>query len=145
MSQLNAYSKRRTIKVTERRINMKSYTDLEQSKKLAEILPLESADNVIVTFGNREGTKTLVMPKETFDVLRTPFSDIRNVIPCWSLAALLDILQYPTLFQHANQKWGCTVWIDTVKPYSISDKDEKDEPVDACVAMIEKLHEEKLL
>ena len=42
---------------------MKSYTDLNQSKKLAEILPIESAD---MCFNDNE--------------------------PCWSLAALLDIL-----------------------------------------------------
>lgn len=51
---------------------IKSYTDLEQSKKLAEFLSPESADNIIVSFGSREGTTTLVMPKETLDVLRTP-------------------------------------------------------------------------
>jgi hypothetical protein len=32
------------------------------------------------------------MPKETLDVIRTPFSDIRETTMCWSLAALLNIL-----------------------------------------------------
>lgn len=71
---------------------IKAFTDVSQSKKLVEILPIESADNVIVSFGDREGTKTIVMPKETLDVIRTPFSDIRNITPCWSLAALLEVL-----------------------------------------------------
>ena len=71
---------------------MKAYTDIEQSKKLAEILPLESADSVIVSIGDREGVKTITIPKETFNILRTPFTDIRNTIHCWSLAALLNIL-----------------------------------------------------
>lgn len=71
---------------------MKAYTNIKQSKKLAEMLPIDSADNVIVSFGSREGTTTLVMPKETLDAIRTPFSDIREVIPCWSLAALLNLL-----------------------------------------------------
>ena len=78
---------------------MKSYTDIEQSKKLAEILPPESADNVIVSIGDREGVKTVVMPKETFDTIRTPFSDIRNTIPCWSLSALLRLIPNFNMFK----------------------------------------------
>lgn len=71
---------------------MKSYTNLEQSKKLVEILPIESADNVIISIGDREGIKTITMPKETLNILRTPFTDIRSTTPCWSFAVLLDIL-----------------------------------------------------
>ena len=78
---------------------MKSYTDIEQSKKLAEILPPESADNVIVSIGDREGVKTVVMPKETFDTIRTPFSDIRNTIPCWSLSASLRLIPNFNMFK----------------------------------------------
>ena len=78
---------------------MKSYTDLNQSKKLLEFLSPESADNVIVLFSDREGTKTVVMPKETLDVLSTPFSDIRNVTPCWSITALIDVLDRGALFK----------------------------------------------
>lgn len=63
---------------------MKSYTDLNQSKKLAEILPLESADMKILPFTERE-----------YRVV--PINDIavcgrEDEIPCWSLAALLEVL-----------------------------------------------------
>lgn len=118
---------------------MKSYTDIEQSRKLTEVLSLESADNVIVKFGDREGIKTVVMPKETLDVLRTPFSDIREVIPCWSLAALLTILSFPNLFE--NDGWNLYTTIDE-KLFSINNADN---PVDACYELILKLHEQNLL
>lgn len=125
---------------------IKSNTDLEQSKKLAEILPPESADNVIVSFGSREGTKNVVMPKETLDVFRTPFADIRETTMCWSLAALLNVLPYPSLAQHANGLWSLVAWVDKVDPYSVGDSVcGYDNEIDACVAMIEKLHELKML
>ena len=55
---------------------MKGYTSLSQSKKLAEFLPLESADcywedDMSVEFGHGWHSQH---------------------IPCWSLAALLDVL-----------------------------------------------------
>lgn len=114
---------------------MKSYTDLEQSKKLAEILPLESADNVIVSFGNRDGVKTVVMPKETFDTIKTPFSDIRKIIPCWSLSALIGVLKDGAL-DFTNSRFR--VYSNGVTKYM-------DNPIDACYEMIIKLHEQKLL
>ena len=63
---------------------MKSYTDLEQSKKLTEILPLESADMKILPFTERE-----------YRVV--PINDIavcgrEDEIPCWSLVALLELM-----------------------------------------------------
>lgn len=109
---------------------IKAYTDIEQSRKLAKVLPIESAD---MCYYYKEDIPQLV-----------PFARHNNrfYIPCWSLAALLGILQYPTLFQGADQKWGCTVWIDATMPYSVSDKDE---PIDACYEMILKLNELKVL
>ena len=114
---------------------IKSFTSLEQSRKLAEILPLESADLSYMSFDNH--------------ITLCPYIKMINdgfnkdeVIPCWSLAALLGVLQYPALFQRTDQKWGCTVWVYTKHPYSIS---LEDSPINACVAMIEKLNELKML
>lgn len=126
---------------------IKSFSDLEQSKKLAEILPLESADNVIVLFGSREGTKTVVMPKETLDVIRTPFSDIRETTMCWSLAALLNVL--PNRLQivlaindfHGDRKEKYVIGSVEHDNYDCY----ADNLVDTCVAMVEKLHNLKLL
>jgi hypothetical protein len=62
---------------------MKSYTDLEQSKKLAEILPLESADNYYSWHDERYYVVNKDCPY--------PYS-LKEKIPCWSLAALLQVL-----------------------------------------------------
>ena len=118
---------------------MKSYTDIEQSKKLAEILPPESADNVIVSIGDREGVKTVVMPKETFDTIRTPFSDIRNTIPCWSLSALMNVLDRGALFK-TPQGWACQSYIDLKAITS----DHHNNPIDACYEMIVKFNKMNL-
>ena len=122
---------------------VKSSTDLEQSKKLAKILPLESADNVIVSFGSREGTKTVVMPKETLDVIRTPFDDIRETTMCWSLAALFGILpildnRSPVIAKTFDGKYRVT-YHSTAYEKAILTSD-YDNPIDACVEMIEKLN-----
>ena len=119
---------------------IKSYTDIPQSKVLADILPLESADNVIVSFGSREGTKTIIMPKETLDVIRTPFADIRETTMCWSLSALLGVLSsatLDTLDSSDNHHYRlrcvgrCTEWHDNA--------------IDVCYEMIVRLHGLNLL
>lgn len=66
---------------------MKIATDLEQSRKLAEILPLESADmcigNYVGKSGKVDGTNVHYYPKgESFGA--------PEIIDAWSLAALLD-------------------------------------------------------
>ena len=123
---------------------IKSYTDIPQSKKLAKILPIESADNVIVSFGSREGRETVVMPKETLDVIRTPFDDIRETTMCWSLAALLDLCptingKQPILTRgKLTSLWYC-YYEDEI------DTQTYDNPIDACYELILKLNELNLL
>ena len=73
---------------------MKSYTDINQSRKLAEFLPLESAD-MSYSFNFDSGIyeisptsyKSWVVPKYA-----QPDDGFGQVIPCWSLAALLQVL-----------------------------------------------------
>jgi hypothetical protein len=82
---------------------MKAYTDIEQSKKLSKILPLESADMHLTNSSIKEEMyidefKPVLVPylraKDSLDA----YSKIVNnmiawkVIPCWSLAALLQVL-----------------------------------------------------
>jgi len=72
---------------------MKAYTDIEQSKKLSEILQLESAD----MFYNEESDETYRK-----DIVDTKYSRVIREgqkhyleeygIPCWSLAALIKVL-----------------------------------------------------
>ena len=59
---------------------MKAYTDLEQSKKLAEILPIESADMYYACGA--------IAP----DIMTSCKQDYRGYTKCWSLAALLNVL-----------------------------------------------------
>lgn len=120
---------------------MKAYTDIPQSKKLAEILPLESADNVIVSFGSREGAKTVVMPKETLDVISSPFADIRKTTMCWSLAALLKVLPDYTLQTTTDGK----VFVVCEGKQSTIISSAYHNPVDACVDMILLLKERSLI
>ena len=115
-------------------------TDISQSKKLAEILPLESADNVIVSFGSRDGVKTVVMPKETFNVFRTPFADIRETTICWSLAALLGALPNCIVMNKDSQNGKYHFSSTHIGTYVTTDN-----PIDACYEMILKLHELNLL
>ena len=131
---------------------IKSYTDLEQSKKLAEILPLEIADMWYQHTGIsiKDGSeKSIYFPM----VIRDCESD--EDIPCWSLAALLDVLpnneHITTTLSRGGwkiepteyvDKWWCEYEdADHTKDFSVS----ADNPIDACVAMIEKLHELNLL
>ncbi len=62
---------------------IKSYSDLQQSKKLAKILPLESAN-----MGWYYGRNPQAARNQMWVGTKADNADI----PCWSLAALLDIL-----------------------------------------------------
>ena len=72
---------------------MKSYTDLEQSKRLAEILPLESADMEYM-FLKKDNSKVSNVPfVKDDDEPEWPDDGSYDFIPCWSLAALFTVLQ----------------------------------------------------
>ena len=66
---------------------MKSYTDIEQSKKLADILPIESAD-MWWRNGNAPDRLQFITPTFNEGYCQEPDVDI----PCWSLAALKEQL-----------------------------------------------------
>lgn len=115
---------------------IKSYTDLEQSKKLAEILSLESADiRYQARYDNKNNLKYIPVFVSTIIPLKAD-------IPCWSLATLLNVL--PKIINNE------TLFIETSAAlwhigYRNIYTARADNPVDACVAMIEKLHEFNLL
>lgn len=66
---------------------MKAFTDIEQSKKLAKILPIESADGF---YESQYSSSTDTW--ETLLFTGNKWASPEVVIPCWSLAKLLDIL-----------------------------------------------------
>ncbi len=124
---------------------IKSYTDIEQSKKLAEILPLESAD----MFYALEGVVTVASPYIEENLIPGD----PTAIPCWSLSALLNVIPY-TIYKSDNEFYRLgidkgyndyAVWYNN-NGFTITDLDvTSDNFVNACYEMIIKLHEQKLL
>lgn len=115
---------------------MKACTDLPQSKKLTEILPIESAD-MCFNISVRKNMPPLMIPYSKFDEFFSISPTPDFLIPCWSLVALLGVLPDYTL--QTNTDGTVFVVCDSKKPM-ISDA--YDNPVDACVEMILKLKEE---
>lgn len=107
---------------------MKAYTDLEQSKKLAEILPLESADMHYVLIDSEK------------DLYSAGLDKYIGILPhhqCWSLAALLSV--YPMVVGRDMGMYCC--WQNSKNLHSRH----YDNPIDACYEMIIKLHKLNLL
>ena len=116
---------------------IKSYTNREQSKKLAEFLSLESADMNYQHF-----VPDLLPEGYCISVDKVEYE---TDIPCWSLAALLNVLEFPKL-EKDNIGDGKIGWMVSVYPNNCRyDSIWHDNPIDACVEMIVKLHELKLL
>ena len=123
---------------------IKAYTDIEQSKKLAEILPLESADMYWWSSGKRYYIEAM----DDGD-----FNEKEGHVRAWSLAALLNVLpkKYYPIKDHETglilgkpkDKWCALYWDAT----GMQDGEQTlaDNPVDACVEMLLKLHELNLL
>ena len=121
---------------------IKSFSDLPQSKVLAEILPLESADMYWWSSGKRYYIEAI----DDGD-----FNEEEGHIRAWSLAALLNVIpkhikDYNVLrIDNSNNDFA--IWYDEIGSGVNNDLPDitKGNPVDACVAMIELLHEQKLL
>ena len=122
---------------------MKSYTDLEQSKKLAEILPLESADMRFCFSHNLGGRVIGHYPM----IGREPSM---GTIPCWSLAALLSLIKdkcgYFEFVYLKRTYDGRANPLDDVYRLSTDVYDVYNkEAVDACCEMLVKLYKLNLL
>lgn len=118
---------------------MKSFTDLDQSKKLAEILPLESADMYYYS-----GDKyNICFGSGVYEEIADWAGDGTPKpadIPCWSLSALLSVLSDYTL----QTNTGRAVFV-VCKSKEPMISDAYNNPVDACVELILKLYELKML
>ncbi len=135
----------------------KSYIDLSQSKKLAKILPLESADMFCADVFDKEKEShsynfhiLSTWGCNTFEELKDRENKFVHFIPCWSLAALLSVTRnYCTRFEltlRSNKKYNLFAMTDNYVYHSFNEyPDGIDEPIDVCVALIEKLHELKML
>lgn len=122
---------------------IKSFTDISQSKTLSKILPIESADMCYKCIG-----------EDPYDVVLRPYSEWKeeykgllvrgdaNVIPCWSLSALLNVIpkrikEYNILRIDIGEK-DFAIWYDEVGFGVNNDLPDiiADNPVDACYEMI---------
>jgi hypothetical protein len=113
---------------------MKSYTSKEQAKKLAEFLPIESADMRFCFSHTLSGRITGHYPI----IGREPSM---GTIPCWSLAALFSILPKSAYLE----KGSSTELYRVTLPVELISSDWNLELIDACVEVVLKLHEQKLL
>ena len=122
---------------------MKAYTDLPQSKKLAEILPIESADAYWF-----KG-----FPCQPYMVYTKGTPNPGEHIPCWSLAALFNHLReidfFPNIevdehevtmsvFYYNDEEVGIIHPVHDIRV-------KEDTFIDACYKLILKLHEQKVL
>ena len=142
---------------------MKSYTDIEQSKKLVKILPIESADMRYGYIAPYEYSDRMFdggydeVPYQKDFLKRNPnFSENEydGEFSCWSLSALLGVLDIEInsengeIYQLNIEKDG-TLWNVSYKElYNRAnpiETESTEELVDACVEMILNLHKQKLL
>lgn len=134
---------------------IKSYTDIKQSETLVNILSLESADAKYGYIAPYEYSDR--MYDAGYDEIPYPIAFIKKdysnffveeydgELPCWSLAALLNVLPngIDIIKEEAdteNERYMCTIGIndDIISTFA-------NNPVDACVEMIEKLRNLKML
>ena len=116
---------------------IKSYTDVNQSKKLAEFLPLESADMSWKHYVPDFASEGYGISLDTIEY--------NTDIPCWSLAALLEIIPWGQVNRMTNSnKWEASSWTNSnfVSEFYVEGYDN---PIDACYEMILTLKEKGLL
>ena len=125
---------------------MKSYTDIEQSKKLAEILPIESADTWYWEWPTAPKYNNYEHP------MFHKGDDIVNV-PCWSLAALLDQLE-DIVVDENGYEYNLQIIKEGVQYYLVYEgmldaacyeTSLYDDLIDCCYEMILKLKEKNLI
>ena len=126
---------------------MKAYTDITQSKKLAEILPIESADMTHRWFGK-------ALNVDCYEVSYGRDTINGKDIPCWSLTALLDVLEseidgengetYRLNIEKDGTWWD--IWYsEEYNEENPIETTSSEELIDVCVDMIIKLKEMNLL
>lgn len=123
---------------------MKAYVDLKQARRLAEILPLESADMCYI----KDKAHLGFLYEEYKEFGDTVLQDYE---PCWSLAALLSVIpkriKEDNIFRIDVGVKDSSIWYDELS-YGVNNclpDITTDNLVDACYKMIVKLHELKLL
>ena len=134
---------------------IKSYSDLEQSRKLAEILPIESAD-MHYNNGSCRGvdytehfSAELMSYQEALHLMKIHKTNFMfQVIPCWSLSALLKLIP-DSIYENTDDFAQLEITKRSVGYHDINDNivigTLAGNLVDACYKMILKLNELNLL
>ena len=124
---------------------MKAYTNLEQSKELAKILPSKSADLCFQQVFEQHKTSY-------YKIEMIPYRFYSGIsIPSWSLVALLGVIpkrikEYNVLRIDISED-DFAIWYDEIG-YGVNNdlpNITTESPIDACYEMIIHLHEQKLL
>ena len=110
---------------------MKAYTDINQSKLLADILPIESAD----MYYSNHSLENYYSPTP----LIGKYSKMQNQMPCWSSTALLEVIRNNGRYELQMYEGGYYFEANGFMTESYFN------PVDACVEMVVKLKEMNLL
>ena len=114
---------------------IKSFTDISQSKKLAEILPSDSADmwwpwysDPVLNNGHYDD----------FPMFYKPVCNPNESVPCWSLSALLSVLPegYSSVLTRSFNGKDYYCKLDGKHIETMADN-----PIDACYEMIMLLNE----
>ena len=112
---------------------IKSYTDIEQSKVLAKILPIESSDMTHHWFGK-------ALNVDCYEVSYGRDTINGKDIPCWSLTALINTLpKIHKLKPILDLEYNSILYSGTNLNVRA------DNIIDACYAMILKLKGQNLL
>ena len=106
-------------------------TDILQSKKLTEILPLESAD----MYYSKHPIENYYSPIPNIG----NYSAMLNQIPCWSTSALLEIIRNNGRYELQMFEGGYYFETNGFMTESYFN------PVDACYELVLKLHELNIL
>ena len=142
---------------------MKTATDLEQSKRLAEILPVESADmHYVRKTHDCDGNVvngTWSCPKygnpnsEHASYIVQNFSSYEK-LPCWSLAALIEVVKEHDDYTldicfggYEGEKYvreWCYTYEQDIPPYN-DILSHAEDAVDAMVDLIVKLQEKEII
>ena len=102
-------------------------TDIKQSKKLIELgIDVSTSD-----------CSWILHPVDGHYILSLT-EPLEDDIPCWSLAALMDVLERGAVFK-TPKGWACQTYIE----YKAINSNYHSNPVDACVEMILELHKQK--
>lgn len=131
---------------------IKSFTDISQSRKLAEFLSLEHADMIWV-LTNPDLPMIKAIAYEDSDKNNKYY----EILPAWSLSSLLGVLPFHLIVN--NQRYAFSMHKGLNKDgetyvfkYNVFNTDiclystdYYNNPIDACVDMVEKLHELNLL